>query len=162
MVGGKAESIVVHGSRVEHPRPSRNSPEEAARPERSVGSGSGDLCPILWVDPMEAQRKKVQLWWNSSCAVVWKWLTGSWVLSDSPILAGPTGTWEGHGRGDTCSLQVAEQVGLPLEPGGRATQLRVLARSRRRQSFPRKLISGLILTLPENSQPPSGCWEKVA
>lgn len=26
----------------------------------------------------------------------------------------PTDTWEGHGRGDTCSLQVAEQVELPL------------------------------------------------
>lgn len=26
----------------------------------------------------------------------------------------PTDTWEGHGRGETCSLQVAEQVELPL------------------------------------------------
>lgn len=89
MVAEKAESIVVRGSQVGHPRPSWNSPEEAAPPERSMGSGSGDLCPIPWVDPMEAQRKKIQLWRNS-CRT---WCGSGWLV---PGFSATHPSWQAH------------------------------------------------------------------
>lgn len=43
-----------------------------------------------------------------------KTVDGSWVLCDSPTLAGPLMSEKGRGWGDTCSLLVAEQPGLLL------------------------------------------------
>lgn len=75
MMSGKAESTVAYEPKIERCCPSWENPGEAAWPKRSVGSGNReDLCPILLVDPMGAQKKRIQLWRNSCSAVGWKQL----------------------------------------------------------------------------------------
>ena len=82
---------------------------------------------------------------------------GSWVLSDSPTLADPLISEKGRGGGTSAACWLLSNWGYFSSQRGQ-TQLRVLASSWCHQSYSRKPIPGLILTLLENSQVPSGCW----
>lgn len=82
---------------------------------------------------------------------------GSWVLSDSPTLAGLLIFKKGRGGGTPTACGFLSKWGYPSSQGGK-TQLRVLASWWCHQSYPRKPIPGLILMLLENSKVASGCW----
>lgn len=82
---------------------------------------------------------------------------GSWVLSDSPTLAGLLIFKKGRGGGTPAACGFLSKWGYPSSQGGK-TQLRVLASWWCHQSYPRKPIPGLILMLLENSKVASGCW----
>lgn len=68
----------------------------------------------------------------------------------------PTDTWERQRRGDPGSLQVTEQVGLPLQPGGTAILPEDLGKTIKSAKQPQRTGPGTDSNLPENSQEASG------